>query len=311
VPVPVVDIQTASMDASFRRYFRIFTGDGTYIAMDAPPDREDMQPYVRIAERMLAIGLNVPRIFHRDRSQGFLLIGDLGDQSYLQVLTNANADRLYGDAISALITIQNDTDAESGFLPDYDADLLLIELELFRDWFLQQHLHLKLSKQENSLLNRIFEYLIAEALAQPRVWVHRDYHSRNLMVVEDHNPGILDFQDAVIGPITYDLVSLLRDCYIDWPQERIETWMESYRQQALTAGLPISTDRQEFRRWFDTMGVQRHLKAIGIFSRLNYRDGKSAYLGDIPRTLAYVREASAHYEKLHPLHHFLEKIRLD
>lgn len=292
-------IEPASEDASFRRYFRITHNNETHIVMDAPPDREDCGPFIAIAEAFMRIGLNVPAIIEKNQRQGFLLLGDLGDEPYLNVLNEQTVDRLYGDALGALATLQS-CGVENGLLPSYDRALLLNEMQLFRDWLLEQHCGIQLADEDRTALHDTFELLADNALQQPQVCVHRDYHSRNLMHVPKHNPGILDFQDAVTGPVTYDLVSLLRDCYIAWPRERIENWVLGYLELALQSGIlrPQDCNEQQFLRWFDLMGVQRHLKAAGIFARLKHRDGKEGYMKDIPRTLGYVTEVCARYDKL-------------
>ena len=300
------EITPASSDASFRRYFRITFDDGqTLIVMDAPPDKEDSYPFVQIARRLLEIGLNVPQILEEDHENGFLLLSDLGTTQFLEVLNEHNVERLYGDALGALATLQA-CGPGGDELPPYDRGLLMSEMELFREWFLGQNLGIGLSDSEQALLNETFTMLADSALKQPQVSVHRDYHSRNLMVCA-HNPGILDFQDAVFGPVTYDLVSLLRDCYISWPRERVEAWVLGYHSLALDHGILRKPDEAQFLRWFDWMGVQRHLKAIGIFSRLYHRDGKPGYLGDIPRTLQYVSETTGRYQELGALHDFIER----
>ncbi len=293
------ELTPASEDASFRRYFRVRYDDHTRIVMDAPPDKEDVRPFIDIARRLEAVGLHAPHIYEIDLEQGFLLLSDLGSSSYLSQLSNDSVERLYGDALNALVRMQ---DAPVRDLPPYDETLLRSEMELFREWFLGTHLGMPLDALLNARMEVIYQPLVASALAQPRVFVHRDYHSRNLMIIEENNPGIIDFQDAVIGPVTYDLVSLLRDCYIAWPRPRVEAWALSFRDAAVAHGTLRATDDATFLRWFDLMGVQRHLKAIGIFSRLNYRDGKPGYLEDIPRTLAYVHEVSGRYEELAELH---------
>ncbi len=295
-----------SGDASFRRYFRVSTGDESFIAMDAPPEKEDCRPFVAVAEAMAEMGLNVPAIKQRDLDAGFLLLSDFGDVQYLQRLNDDSAERLYGDALAALLRLQ--THARPALeLPHYDHALLWREMELFREWFLGKHLGVALDDKTGRMLDEAWESLAQSALGQPQVWVHRDYHSRNLMVTEDSNPGILDFQDAVVGAITYDLVSLLRDCYISWPRARVESWVEAYRTDLQGHGALGAVNQQTFLRWFDWMGVQRHLKAIGIFSRLNYRDGKRAYLGDIPRTLGYVLTVCEDYPELRSFHEFLQQ----
>ena len=280
--------------------------------MDAPPDKGDMHSYVAIARRFHALGLNVPEVLEESHDQGFFLITDLGDQLYLRHLSDLTVERLYGDAMGALVILQagSFTQTTGKFLPDYDETLLRREMEIFREWYLGRHLGLKLAAGQQTALDETFALLARAALSQPRVWVHRDYHSRNLMVTDRNNPGILDFQDAVLGPVTYDLVSLLRDCYIAWPRERVEDWAKGYHELALQSGIPVGDDDNRFLRWFDLMGVQRHLKATGIFARLNHRDGKPGYLSDIPRTLGYVQEVSARYPELQPLNALLRELKL-
>ncbi len=306
------DIRPASADASFRRYFRVTAGPRSLIAMDAPPDKGDMHSYVAIARRFHALGLNVPEVLEENHDLGFFLITDLGDQLYLRHLSDLTVERLYGDAMGALVVLQagSFTQTTGKFLPDYDEPLLRREMEIFREWYLGRHLGLKLAAGQQTALEETFTFLARAALTQPRVWVHRDYHSRNLMVTGRNNPGILDFQDAVLGPVTYDLVSLLRDCYIAWPRERVEDWVKGYHELALQSGIPAGDDDNRFLRWFDLMGVQRHLKATGIFARLNHRDGKPGYLGDIPRTLGYVQQVSARYPELQPLNALLHELKL-
>jgi aminoglycoside/choline kinase family phosphotransferase len=302
---PEYDIQPASADASFRRYFRITLKGATYIIMDAPPDKEDVRPFVAIATRLRGLGLNVPEILQQDLEQGLLLITDLGTRTYLQHLNADTVERLYGDAMGALVVLQKGVFTDDTFLPEYDHALLMREMALFREWYLGRHLGLTLTSAQERVLARAFELLAQKALVQPRVWVHRDYHSRNLMVTGKNNPGILDFQDAVRGPVTYDLVSLLRDCYIGWPRAQVEEWVKGYHDLAQQSGIPVGDDDERFLEWFDWMGVQRHLKATGIFARLNHRDGKPGYLNDIPRTLGYVLEVSERYRELAPLHELL------
>ncbi|CAK0756129.1 N-acetylmuramate/N-acetylglucosamine kinase [Gammaproteobacteria bacterium] len=295
----------ASADASFRRYFRVYRPDSTLIVMDAPPDKEDSRPFVVLSQEFRSFGLNVPEVLEANFTQGFLLLTDLGATLYLSRLGPATVERLYGDALSALLTLQACGPVTTSLVPPYDARLLDFELSLFRDWFLRRHLGMVLGEGANALLDATFSALTASAMEQPMVCVHRDYHSRNLMVTEKNNPGILDFQDAVVGPVTYDLVSLLRDCYIAWPREQVQEWALGYHDLALQAGVICENDPGRFLGWFDRMGIQRHLKAIGIFSRLNHRDGKSGYLADIPRTLNYVLEISAQYQDLLPFHAWL------
>lgn len=285
-------LEPASSDASFRRYFRIQRAGRSYIAMDAPPQREDCRPFIQVTRLLFDLGLNVPELLEYEPAQGFLLLGDLGDRLYLQALNEQTVDRLYGDALAALVVMQT-CGPNDGRLPPYDRELLLREMALFPEWLLHTHLDLALDEEHKRLLDETFALLADNALQQPQVFVHRDYHSRNLMVTADNNPGILDYQDAVVGPVTYDLVSLLRDCYIQWPRARVEDWALGYRELAQQSGiLREDVGEAQFLRWFDRMGVQRHLKAAGIFARLNHRDGKPGYLADIPRTLGYIVEVA-------------------
>ncbi|MEJ1298467.1 MAG: phosphotransferase [Candidatus Sedimenticola sp. (ex Thyasira tokunagai)] len=290
-------IEAASGDASFRRYFRLTLADTrTFIAMDAPPEKEDCHPFVAIADTFSGLGLHVPKIDAADLEQGFLLLEDLGSTHYLDRLDGDSADRLYADALSALAVIQACGPQQE--LPSYDAAMLQREMALFPEWLLQQQLEILLNESELEQLGDTFQLLADNALAQPQVCVHRDYHSRNLLLTHSPNPGIIDFQDAVVGPVTYDLVSLLRDCYISWPPERVRGWAMGYFELALQSGILRGEHEALFLRWFDLMGVQRHLKAAGIFARLNIRDGKPGYLADIPRTLGYIVEVAADYPEL-------------
>jgi aminoglycoside/choline kinase family phosphotransferase len=287
----------ASADASFRRYFRVTLADGsTRIVMDAPPDKENVEPYLRVAGMLGDIGVHAPRILARDAAQGFLLLTDLGTTMYLPELAKqGQANALYADAIAALVRIQSRGAPHAQHLPSYDERLLRQEMRLFPDWLLSRHLGLTLAGTEARELDAAMDALVANALGQPQVFVHRDYHSRNLMVCAGDNPGIIDFQDAVHGPLTYDLVSLLRDSYIAWPQERVAGWALDFRRQAAVAGLETGRDDEQFMRWFDLVGVQRHLKVGGIFARLCHRDGKPGYLADIPRTLQYAVDSCARH----------------
>ena len=287
----------ASADASFRRYFRIENGARSWVVMDAPPEREDCRPFLKVAQLLLDAGLNAPRVIAQDLARGFLLLGDLGRQTYLHAITADNADALMLDAIDALIRWQ--LASRPGMLPAYDAALLQRELALFPDWYVGRHLGTALNDAQAERLAAIDALLIESALAQPRVYVHRDYMPRNLMI-SSPNPGILDFQDAVEGPIAYDVVSLFKDAFLSWPAERVERWRRLYGEHARRAGLPVADDA-EFARQFDWMGVQRHLKVIGIFARINYRDGKPHYLADVPRFITYVREVALRYRELAPL----------
>ncbi len=303
---PGARLETVSGDASFRRYFRIRRSQETWIAVDAPPEHENNPAFVAIANTLVDAGLQAPKVLDRNLEQGFLLLADLGDRLYLPALNEDNADALYDGAIDALVRMQKIRHVEGFELPDYDEALLRREMQLFPDWFLSRHLQLELDDEGRQRLADTFNRLCQSALDQPRVFVHRDYHSRNLMLVED-GPGIIDFQDAVWGPITYDLVSLLRDCYIAWPDTRIEAWIARYQSRARAAGILPAMVAADFRRDFDLMGMQRHLKAIGIFARLNYRDGKDGYLKDIPRTFGYVREVAHRYPELAGFADWLER----
>jgi len=301
-------IRPASADASFRRYFRIERSQGSLIAMDAPPDRENLEPYVRAAAMLLDIGVHVPHVLELDRARGFLLLTDLGSHLYLPELkAGRQVDALYEDALSALVRIQARGNEHAKALPAYDRGRLEQEMQLLPEWFIARHLGYGIDEELRALLRTTFEFLVIEVLAQPAVFVHRDFHSRNLMICADANPGILDFQDAVRGAVAYDLVSLLRDLYIVWPAPRVREWVLAYRRKALAAGVDVGGSDAEFMRWFDFAGVQRHLKVLGIFARLWHRDGKAAYLDDLPATLAYVLDASARYPELAPLHRFLSE----
>jgi aminoglycoside/choline kinase family phosphotransferase len=300
-------LKPASSDASFRRYFRVTHDGSSFIVMDAPPEKENTRPFVTVARLLLDAGVNVPEILDESPELGFLLLSDLGSRLYLDALNGETVERLYGDALGALAAIQACAPVR-GVLPDYDHALLMREMGLFRDWLVGTHLGIVPNDAQSALLEQAFARLTENALGQPQVCVHRDYHSRNLMVTRRNNPGILDFQDAVIGPVTYDLVSLLRDCYIAWPLDRVEAWALGYQELALQSGIlrEEHEDPVRFLRWFDLMGVQRHLKAAGIFARLNHRDGKPGYLNDIPRTLGYVTEVARRYGEIAGLGEFIE-----
>ncbi len=297
--------EPASSDASFRRYFRIKTPDQQFIVMDAPPTQENIEPFIRIAELLKLSQINVPTIFQQNQTDGFLLLEDFGSQCFLDQLNSRTADDLYQSAFDSLFKLQTLTSIKDSGLPVYDQPLLHRELAIFDDWFLTQLLDIQIPA---AMWDRVRTLLTASALEQPRVCVHRDYHSRNLMVLDSNSPGVIDFQDAVIGPITYDLVSLLRDCYISWPEQQLAQWRSIYFERLRQAGL-INCSASQFNRWFDLMGLQRHLKAIGIFSRLHLRDGKSNYLGDIPRTLNYVTTVCAAYPELAEFNEFLLRLR--
>ena len=303
-----------SGDASFRRYFRVFRNasdnkdaqPGTpFIVMDSPPEQEDCGPFVTIGRHWLQAGINVPQIFEADPGRGFLLLEDFGDQLMLGQLNPESAQTLYQSAMDELVRIQQLPAPPDHRLPAYDSALLNREMALFRDWLLEGYLGLELDNIEKAMLDTTFALLRESALAQPDVTVHRDYHSRNLLVLEQGDrPGVIDFQDAVTGPVTYDVVSLLKDCYIQWPEEQICQWLEAFREQTLEAGLHRA-DPDTFRQWFELMGMQRHLKAAGIFARLAMRDGKSRYLEDIPRTVGYLLTASQRQPAFRHFHEWL------
>lgn len=295
-------LEPASNDASFRRYFRVFANGDTWIAMDAPPDKEDCVPFVRIARALTAHGVHAPEIVAENLEQGFLLLSDLGSCWYLDALNEFTAEAMYGDAIDTLIRMQT-IDSQDLRLPPYDEALLMREMNLFRDWFLTEFLQV----EPDQSLSPVWQALVESALQQPRVFVHRDYHSRNLMVLEQANPGVIDFQDAVHGPITYDLVSLLRDCYIAWPEQRVREWVKEFHRLLMESGTLDDCPVDQFQCWFDLMGVQRHLKAIGIFARLYLRDGKPGYLKDMPRTLSYIVQLGDRYPEIAPLQTFLKQ----
>jgi len=298
----------ASEDASFRRYFRVHLADGpvaSVIAMDAPPERENCRPFVHVARLLAAAGLNAPRILAEDLERGFLLLTDLGSTTYLAALDASNADRLFGDATDALVRWQ--LASRPGELPPYDEALLRRELELFPEWYVARHLGVSLDAERKEALESAFALILASNLAQPRVYVHRDYMPRNLMV-SDPNPGILDFQDAVYGPITYDVASLFRDAFVSWPEARALDWTVGYWEKAKRAGLPVDPDFGAFYRDLEWMGLQRHLKVAGIFARLWYRDAKRGYLEDTPRFIGYIRAVCERYAALAPLARLLDEL---
>jgi N-acetylmuramate 1-kinase len=310
LPITQIRIAIASKDASFRQYFRVWYNGKTGIVMDAPPDKEDCRSFLIISRAMRRLGLNTPEILAENIEHGFLLMTDFGNRQYLGELNKKSVHYLYADALEALFRLQVGGDPDTSILSTYDAELLYLEMELFRSWFLERQVGLDLSDDEHHALDNTFAILAGNAVAQPRVWVHRDYHSRNLMITTSNNPGVLDFQDAMIGAVTYDLVSLLRDCYISWPRKQVVSWILDYRARLHAFGMHGLDDSELFLRWFDLMGIQRHLKAIGIFSRLNLRDGKPRYLLDIPRTLGYLLETSSRYTELANFHKMLLERRL-
>jgi len=299
-------LTAASEDASFRRYWRATLADGaSYVVMDAPPDKEDCRPFVRVARMLADAGVHAPGILAQDLGSGFLLLTDLGTRTYLEELNAGNAPQLLADATDALLRWQLATRA--GELPPYDEALLRREMNLFAEWYVQRHLGKTLTREQTQTLENIFRLLVDSALAQPRVYVHRDYMPRNLMVCEP-NPGVLDFQDAVLGPIAYDMVSLVRDAFISWDEERVLDWSVRYWERAKGAGLPVAADFGEFWRAFEWMGLQRHLKVLGIFARINYRDGKPKYLADTPRFVGYARDVTRRYAALAPLARLLDEL---
>lgn len=307
-------IAPASADASFRRYFRVTLPDGTTrIVMDAPPEHEDCRPFVKVAALLHEAGVHVPLVHAQDLAQGFLLLSDLGNTTYLNALNETSAPQLYRDANLALVAIQRTS--RPGVLPDYDRALLERELQLFPEWYIARHLGVTLDEAQQATLRSIFDKILANNLAQPQVFVHRDYHSRNLMVVGEAgkttfpaNPGILDFQDAVYGPITYDLASLYRDAYIHWEEDQELDFVIRYWEMARKAGLPVHADFHDFYRDYEWMGTQRQLKVLGIFARLCHRDGKDGYLKDMPTVMAYLRQTCERYLELRPLARLFDQI---
>jgi aminoglycoside/choline kinase family phosphotransferase len=302
----VFSLAPASADASFRRYFRITLPDETLIVMDAPPEHENCRPFIQVAGLMAAAGLNVPAVLAHDLAHGFVLMNDLGSTTYLAALDDNNADALFDDATDALIRWQLASRADT--LPAYDEALLRRELALFPEWYLVRHLGMELDARQRQSLESVFRLIIGNNLAQPKVYVHRDYMPRNLMLTEP-NPGVLDFQDAVYGPITYDVASLFRDAFISWDERRVRDWTLRYWQSARAAALPVTGDFGEFYQESEGMGLQRHLKVLGIFARICHRDGKPAYVKDAPRFLGYVRAVTERHASLAPLLDLLDQVR--
>ena len=301
-----IRIEVASADASFRRYFRLFYQNDRYIVMDAPPEKEDILPFIDITHRLRKTGVHAPRIFAQSQPLGFLILEDLGSTPYQDRLLES-AETLYDDALNALIQMQT---AEIAGLPHYDKKRLKDELQLMPEWFLSTHLNIALTPLQNQRIQACFDFLLTDILQQPKGFVHRDYHCRNLMISPTHNPAIIDYQDAVYGALTYDVVSLLRDCYIHWPNHQVETWALSYRDKAVAAGLFSEVDDQTFIRWFDLMGLQRHIKVLGIFCRLWHRDGKQHYLEDLPLTLSYVMQIADKYPETQALAELFETLNI-
>jgi N-acetylmuramate 1-kinase len=293
------DLKPASEDASFRFYYRLSMDNKTFIVMDAPPQQEDCGPFIKVTNKLHACNVNAPIIHNMNLEQGFLLLSDFGNDHYLDKLDHSSVNKLYSDAMMALASMQTLGDVEG--LNSYDESLLLREMNLFTEWLLGKHLKLELNNDQHNSIEKVFDLLVANALQQPQVFVHRDFHSRNLMLTSDNNPGVLDYQDAVYGPITYDLVSLLKDCYIKWSKDEINSWVDFYLAELEAHEFIMEIDREEFQRWFDLMGVQRHLKASGIFARLSHRDDKHGFLKDIPRTLSYIADMQQTYKELMPL----------
>jgi len=300
-------IEVASADASFRRYFRIQYKEKSFIAMDAPPEKEDTKPFIDITKRLLKVGVHAPEIIAEQTDQGFLMLEDLGVIPYQDVLTEEDADQLYREALQTLITLQT---ADISSLPKYDETLLTQEMDLMPEWFLETHLGISLSSSQKNTINQCFTDLVKAIAEQPTGFVHRDYHSRNLMKVSENNPGIIDYQDAVSGPLSYDVVSLLRDCYIVWPQKQVNEWALYYKNRAVSAQLMPETTNADFLRQLDLMGLQRHIKVLGIFARLKHRDGKSHYLEDLPLTLSYVLEVGKNHPETASLVALLDELNI-
>ncbi|MCG8292456.1 aminoglycoside phosphotransferase family protein [Pseudomonas entomophila] len=304
--VPAGSLTAASSDASFRRYFRWEGAGHSFVIMDAPPPQENCQPFVDIDHLLASAEVNVPVIHGQDLERGFLLLGDLGRQTYLDIIDPDNADALFTDAIEALLAFQRlPMDAP---LPSYDVALLRRELELFPEWYVGRALGLQLSEAQQASWQRVSQQLIDSALAQPKVLVHRDYMPRNLMHSAP-NPGVLDFQDAVYGPVTYDITCLFKDAFLSWPQARVEGWLRIYWEKARAAGIPVQDDFEVFHRASDLMGVQRHLKVIGIFARICHRDGKPRYLADVPRFFTYIDEVIARRPELAELGQLIAELK--
>ena len=299
------ELTPASADASFRSYLRLSLRNETYIIMDAPPRHEDCRPFIDITERLHQCQVNAPVIHNKNIEQGFLLLSDFGDELYLPNLNKDTADKLYKNAIDTLVKMQ--VRGNVAGIKRYDESLLRNEMALFKDWLLGQHLQINMNNVISKNLEAIFDLLVDNALEQPQVFVHRDFHSRNLMLTGENNPGVIDYQDAVQGPLSYDLVSLLKDCYIKWTGQEIKEWVDFYLQQLTKEKPELNIDSTQFQRWFDLMGVQRQLKASGIFARLSHRDNKHGFLKDIPRTLSYIVDLKPDYPELNPLCQLIEE----
>ncbi|QBR34213.1 MULTISPECIES: aminoglycoside phosphotransferase family protein [Pseudomonas] len=304
--VPPATLTAASSDASFRRYFRWEGAGRSFVVMDAPPPQENCKPFVDIAFLLAKSGINVPKIYAEDLERGFLLLNDLGNKTYLDVIDSENADALFSDALQALLAFQQLPMVAP--LPSYDVALLRRELELFPEWYVKRELGIEFDAAQQQQWQAVSDLLIDSALAQPKLLVHRDYMPRNLMLSEP-NPGVLDFQDAVYGPVTYDVTCLFKDAFLSWPEERVRGWLESYWQQASALDIPVQADFEDFLRASDLMGVQRHLKVIGIFARICHRDGKPRYLADVPRFFAYIEAVLARRPELADLQALLASLR--
>lgn len=315
-PKKTLSLQPLAGDASFRRYFRCYHPEGTYVIMDAPPEKNiDCQPFMLIAKALQTHKVNTPTIYHSDLEQGFLLLEDFGDLTYYEAFKTQNPHTLYQQATQTLINLQSCSEIADFDIPSFDTNFMIRELERFDDWFLRQLLELSLNRSEQQILNEAYERIIRSALSQSQRLIHRDYHSRNLMALSPNSSsgplGVLDFQDAMIGPVTYDLVSLLKDCYITWPENLIQVWVDAYFSQAKQSGLiDNQMTETQFSHAFDLMGMQRHLKVIGIFSRLHLRDQKSAYLNDIPRIMRYLLDTANRYEEFEAFHWLLQTVIL-
>lgn len=303
----VSDVVPASEDASFRRYFRVSANGRRYIVMDAPPEFEDCRPFVAIAKALRACGIRAPEVFAEDLSQGFLLLSDFGDRLLLDALRVASPGPLYQKAYRELLTLQRCQEVPDYPLPEFDESMQLNEMHLSRDWYLQKLLEIPLPSTDLAQLERYFQHIAEQVMQQPKVFVHRDFHSRNIMCLESGELGIIDFQDAVWGPITYDILSLLRDCYIDWPPKQVERWLADYLREGVAANIIPDVSFAEFLRWFDYVGIQRNLKCIGIFARLGLRDGKRGFLSDIPRVIHYAKQVCKRHQDLEDLQSFLTR----
>lgn len=305
---PQAPIERASNDASFRSYWRTHSASRSWVVMDAPPDKEDIRPWLDVAQRLARAGVHVPEIQAADAERGFVLMEDMGDRLLLPELSESTADRLYGDAMESILRMQRN--ADTGGLPVYDEARLVAEMELMPEWLLKRHLGYTPECEEWDVVESAFRALETSARAQPQAFVHRDFHSRNLLLTGRDDPGVIDFQDAVLGPVTYDLVSLLRDCYIAWPEARVAAWVEQFRQRLVDTGATVA-GREAFLRAFDLMGLQRHIKVLGIFCRLWYRDGKASYLQDLPLVWQYTRDVGQRHPETAPLVALVERIMGD